>query len=135
MAGARARALKVIEAEGGDVIRGPTQAGILAEGLSSGWMRDLVHYDPAPTLAKVKCPILALSGSKDGQVPPQQNLPAIRAATKGNPDTTIVELPGLNHMFQTAKTGALGEYAEIEETVAPIALDTMSAWISKHVAR
>ena len=134
-ADARARALKVIEAEGSDAIRARAPAAILATQLSSGWMRNLVDYDPAPTLAKVKCPILALNGSKDGQVPPDQNLPAIRAATKGNPDVTIVELPGLNHLFQTAKTGAVGEYADIEETVAPIALDTMSSWITRHVVR
>ena len=95
-------------------------------------MRNLLDYDPRPTLAKVKCPILALNGSKDGQVPPEQNLPAIRGATRGNPDVTIVELPGLNHLFQTANTGAVGEYADIEETVAPIALDAMSTWIVKH---
>ena len=132
---ARARAIKMIEAEAGDLAPSHAQAELLADQLSSGWMRDLVDYDPRPTLARVKCPILALNGSKDGQVPPDQNLPAIRAATKANPDVTIVELPGLNHLFQTAKTGAVGEYADIEETVAPIALDTMSSWIRKHVAR
>ena len=134
-ADAKARALKTIQAEGGDVAPTPAQAEVLAEQLSSGWMRGLVDYDPAPTLARVKCPILALNGSKDRQVPPDQNLPAIRAATRGNPDVTLVELPSLNHLFQTAPTGALGEYADIEETVAPIALDTMSVWIRKHVSR
>ncbi len=132
---AKARALAVLKAEGGDLVPTATQAETIAAQLSSGWMRDLADYDPAPTLAKVKCPILALNGSRDGQVPPEQNLPAIRAATKANPDVTIVELPNLNHLFQTAKTGAVGEYADIEETVAPIALDTMSAWIGKHVKK
>jgi len=132
---ANARAVKVIKAEGGDLVRAPGAAESLAAQLSSGWMRDLMDYDPRPTLAKVKCPILALNGSKDGQVPPDQNLPAIRAATKDNPDVTIIELPGLNHLFQTAKTGAVGEYADIEETVAPIALDAMSDWIRKHELR
>ena len=132
---ANARALGVIKAEGGDLVRAPGSAEALAAQLGSGWMRDLLDYDPRPTLAKVKCPILALNGSKDRQVPPDQNLPAIGVATKGNPDVTLVELPGLNHLFQTAKTGAVGEYADIEETVAPIALDTMSAWIGKRVSR
>jgi pimeloyl-ACP methyl ester carboxylesterase len=134
-ADAKARVLQVAKAEGGDVLPGDAQKEALATQLSSGWMRDLLDYDPAPTLAKVKCPILALNGSKDGQVPPEQNLPAIRAATKGNPDVTLTELPGLNHLFQTAKTGAVGEYADIEETVAPIALDAMSTWIVKHTSR
>jgi len=131
-ADAESRALKVIKAEAGDVITTPAQQEAAAKQLTSGWMRALVDYDPAPTLAKVKCPILALNGSRDGQVPPGQNLPAIRKATAANRDVTIVELPNLNHLFQTAKTGAVGEYADIEETVAPIALDTMSGWIRKH---
>jgi hypothetical protein len=133
-ADAEARALKVIKAEAGDLINQPGQAEMMAKQLASGWMRTLVDYDPRPTLAKVKCPILALNGSKDGQVPPGQNLPAIRKATAANHDVTIVELPNLNHLFQTAKTGAVGEYADLEETVAPVALDTMSAWIVKHTA-
>jgi hypothetical protein len=134
-ADAEARALAVIKAEAGPLAPTPATQEMMAKQFSSGWMRTLVDYDPRPTLAKVKCPILALNGSKDGQVPPDQNLPAIREATRANKDVTIVELPNLNHLFQTAKTGALGEYADIEETVAPIALDTMSDWIRKHVAR
>ena len=134
-ADAKARALQAIKAEGAGVIHTDAEAQALAAQLSSGWMRDLLDYDPGPTLARVKSPLLALNGSKDGQVPPEQNLPAIRAATRGNPDVTIMELPNLNHLFQTAKTGAVGEYADIEETVAPIALDAMSGWIVKHVNR
>jgi hypothetical protein len=42
-----------------------------------------------------------------------------------------VELPGLNHLFQTAKTGSSREYAQIEETIAPVALETMANWILK----
>lgn len=134
-ADAKARALKVIQAEGGRLAPTPAAADALATQMSSNRMRGLMDYDPRPTLAKVRCPILALNGSKDGQVPPEQNLPAIREATRGNPDVTVVELPGLNHLFQTASTGAVGEYADIEETIAPVALDTMSAWIRKHAAR
>jgi pimeloyl-ACP methyl ester carboxylesterase len=132
---AEARALMVIKAEAGDLAPTPAIQQLAAKQFASGWMRTLTDYDPGPTLAKVKCPILALNGSKDGQVPPDQNLPAIRAATKANRDVTIVELPNLNHLFQTAKTGAVGEYADIEETVAPIALDTMTDWIVKHTRR
>jgi pimeloyl-ACP methyl ester carboxylesterase len=130
---AEARALKVIKAEAGDLAPSPATQAMMAKQLSNGWMRTLIDYDPRPTLTQVRCPILALNGSKDGQVPPDQNLPAIRAATKANRDVTIVELANLNHLFQTAKTGAVGEYADIEETVAPVALDTMTAWIRNHV--
>lgn len=108
---------------------------IQAQMISSGWFRALLAYDPRPTLRQVKAPTLAINGSKDRQVPAQQNLSAIRAAMKGNPDVTIVELPGLNHLFQTAPTGAAGEYADIEETIAPIALRTMGDWIVAHTAK
>jgi len=37
----------------------------------------------------------------------------------------------LNHLFQTAKTGAPAEYAEIVETMSPVALDRISDWILK----
>jgi hypothetical protein len=77
--------------------------------------------------------VLAIGGSKDRQVPPQQNLPAIRRALEegGNQHFAVKELPGLNHLFQTATTGAPSEYAQIEETISPLALETISSWILK----
>jgi dienelactone hydrolase len=99
----------------------------------SPWYRYFVTYDPAPALTKVKCPVLVLNGEKDLQVPPQQNLPAIRKALEegGNTNFEIDELAGLNHLFQTAKTGAPSEYADIEETISPVALNKISSWILK----
>jgi len=77
-----------------------------------------------------------MNGALDLQVPPRQNLPAIAAAleTGGNPDYQIVKLPHLNHLFQTAQTGLPMEYAKIEETFAPVALQTMGDWIVRHVS-
>ncbi len=101
--------------------------------VSSPWFRDLLTYDPAPTLTKLMCPVLVLNGEKDLQVPPSQNLPPIRKAleTSGNKNFEIIELPGLNHLFQTAKTGGIGEYAEIEETMSPAAMEKISSWVLK----
>jgi len=96
---------------------------------SSNWIRSFLAYDPAPTLAKVKCPVLALNGSKDLQAPPAEDLAAIKNALAGNPDVQTVELHGLNHLFQTATTGAPSEYAQIEETMSPRALDLITGWI------
>jgi len=61
-------------------------------------------------------------------------LAGIEAALKegGNKDYTIVLMPQLNHLFQTSKTGLISEYGEIEETISPLALKTMSDWILKH---
>jgi pimeloyl-ACP methyl ester carboxylesterase len=100
----------------------------------SPWMRFFLAYDPAPTLAKVRCPVLAINGSLDLQVPSSQNLPAVEAALKagGNKDYTARELPGLNHLFQAAKTGAPSEYIEIEETINPAALELIGDWVAQH---
>ena len=102
--------------------------------LVSPWFRYFLTYDPAPTLRQVRCPVLALDGSLDLQVPPAENLAAIGAALKagGNADVTTTELPGLNHLFQTAKTGAPSEYGTIEETLSPTLLQTVGDWVGAH---
>ena len=102
--------------------------------LVSPWFHYFLTYDPAPTLRQVHCPVLALDGSLDLQVPPAENLAAIGAALKagGNADVTTTELPGLNHLFQTAKTGSPSEYGTIEETVAPALLKTVGDWVGAH---
>jgi hypothetical protein len=115
-------------------IPGPKEASeIFVKQFSSAWLRFFVLYDPAPALAKVRCPVLAVNGELDLQVPPAQNLPAIGKALiqGGNQNHTVLELPGLNHLLQTAKTGLPSEYAQIEETMAPGALDTIATWIRK----
>jgi pimeloyl-ACP methyl ester carboxylesterase len=132
---AEARALAVLQANADGFAGTPEQLALIAKQFSSSWIRGLMDYDPGPTLAKVRVPILAVNGSKDMQVPADQNLSAIRRATAKNKDVSVVELPGLNHLLQTAPTGAAGEYADIEETVAPIALDTISNWVVAHTKR
>ena len=110
----------------------PDSLGVAAmRQLFTPWMRYFVTYDPRPTLKRVRCPVLALNGSKDLQVLPKENLDAIEAAFRdgGVPDFTVKELPGLNHMFQTCRLCTFGEYGQLEETIAPSALDEMSGWI------
>ena len=97
----------------------------------SPWMKFFLTYDPIPALKKVKCPVLAINGSKDLQVPPDQNLPPIEQALKagGNANYKVVKLDGLNHLFQHCKTGAVSEYGAIEETFAPEAMELIASWI------
>jgi uncharacterized protein len=109
------------------------QIGAQIKQVTSPWFRFFLTYDPATALRKVTCPVLAINGSLDKQVIPSQNLPPIRKALEqsGNPHVEVDELPGLNHLFQPAKTGSPAEYAEIEETISPVALEKMSTWILK----
>ncbi len=102
----------------------------------SAWFRYFIAYNPRPTLEKVKIPVLAINGENDLQAAAKENLDLIAAAlqTGGNKDYAIKSFPKLNHLFQTSKTGSLDEYGEIEETIAPEVLETISNWILKRTA-
>ena len=99
--------------------------------LATPWMQYFIKYNPAPALEKVKCPVLAINGEKDLQVPSKENLEAIKnALTKGgNKKVTTKELQNLNHLFQECKTGSPQEYATIEQTFSPTALTEILNWI------
>jgi pimeloyl-ACP methyl ester carboxylesterase len=99
--------------------------------VTSRWFRFFLTYDPTTHLKMVKCPVLAINGEKDLQVPPKENLAAIDKALReaGNTQVTIKELPGLNHLFQKASTGAPSEYVKISETINPEVLTLISRWI------
>lgn len=108
---------------------------LLVDQLTSPWMYNFIKYDPAPTLEKVNCPVLAINGEKDLQVPAAVNLDAIRKALEkgGNKNVTTKELPNLNHLFQECETGSPDEYAKIEQTFSPMALNEILNWILKQV--
>ncbi|MBC8140427.1 MAG: alpha/beta fold hydrolase, partial [Armatimonadetes bacterium] len=97
----------------------------------SAWFIRFASLDPREYLSQVGCPVLALNGSLDTQVIASQNLPAIEAALKGggNRFVSVRELPKLNHLFQTARTGSPTEYAAITQTIAPEVLQTIGDWI------
>lgn len=102
--------------------------------LQKNWSRFFHAYDPRPALSKIKCPVLAIVGSKDLQVLPEVNMPEIEKALRqaGNEDFEMVELEGLNHLFQKCETGALNEYVSIQETINPVALAKIGDWIVQH---
>lgn len=99
------------------------------------WVKYFLRYDPSETLEKVDCPVLAIIGEKDLQVPPGENLLAIKEALqKGNNHKfTIKELKDLNHLFQESETGSPMEYALIEQTIAPVVLEEVTEWIKLQI--
>ncbi|MEQ9397537.1 MAG: alpha/beta fold hydrolase [Longimicrobiales bacterium] len=105
--------------------------------LNTPWFRFFLEYDPVPALEATAVPVLALNGSLDLQVPASENLAAIDAALTrgGNRDHVVRELPGLNHLFQEARTGAPSEYATIEQTMSPVVLAAVSDWINERFGR
>jgi uncharacterized protein len=114
-----------------DKVVDANEAQTLARDDTTPWERYFLAYDPAPTLARVTVPVLVLNGSLDVQVPAKENLAAAREALKNNAGATILELQGMNHLLQDAKTGAPSEYDDIEETMSPTALKIITDWVSK----
>ncbi len=108
----------------------PSQIETVVAQNTSPWLRFFLSYDPADYMDAVRCPVLAINGQLDKQVPADENLDGLRGLLADHPDATIKALPGLNHLFQTATTGALGEYNDIEETFAPSAMELISDWIN-----
>ncbi len=109
-----------------------TQLATVKAQVLAPWMQYFLKYDPRTALRQVRVPVLALDGSLDLQVPPKQDLAAIDTTLKraGNRDYEVRELPGLNHLFQPAKTGSPNEYAAIDETFSPTALQIIADWVN-----
>jgi len=103
--------------------------------MATPWMVYFLRYDPAVILEEVECPVLAINGGIDLQVPAKENLSAIGDALKqaGNKNVTLKEMPGLNHLFQESETGSPSEYGMIEETFSPRALKVISDWIKLQI--
>ena len=99
--------------------------------ITAPWMQYFIKYDPVGALEKVKCPVLAIDGEKDLQVPGKENLLAIEKAVKkgGNQQVTTKLFPNMNHLFQECKTGSPAEYSQIEQTFSPIAMEVVAKWI------
>jgi alpha/beta superfamily hydrolase len=109
----------------------------IANILTSPWVKYLIKYNPHQDLKKVKCPVLALNGDKDLQVPPAENLSEIEQALKSgkNKDITIKQMEGMNHFFQECKNGSPSEYFTNPQTFSPIALKEITEWILNQTQR
>ncbi len=103
--------------------------------LISPWMKGFIRLDPTDALQKVKCPVLALGGGKDLQVPAKENLTAIKVALEkgGNKSVNTMEFPRINHLFQEANSSLPSEYALIEQTFSPEVLAKISEWIKRQL--
>jgi pimeloyl-ACP methyl ester carboxylesterase len=100
------------------------------------WFKTYISLNPAESLAKVKCPVLALNGTADMQVFAAQNLPEIERvlSESGNSDHSVREVEGVNHLFQPAVTGSPAEYGTIEITMSEEVMKEVAAWINTRFA-
>ncbi len=105
--------------------------------ISNPWMLFFLRHDPSKDWQRVKCPVLALNGKNDLQVPAGINLGAIRDAVMsgGNEDITTILLPGLNHLFQECESGSPSNYGTISQTFSPQALEIIEKWINERFGK
>ena len=106
--------------------------------ITTPWMLTFLNYDPAESQTKIKIPVIAVNGTKDLQVPYEENLKALEksflTAHGNNKDSfdkyvTIMKIEGVNHLFQRSETGLPMEYSKIEETISPEVLEKVTTWI------
>jgi pimeloyl-ACP methyl ester carboxylesterase len=118
----------------GEQILGKKDEGAAAV-FEQPWFKFFLQYDPRQSLEKLQTPVLAVFGELDLQVTPEQNVLPMREALhiSGNKDWLIVQIPGLNHLFQKCETGLPTEYAAIEKTLDDSVLKTVSNWLVKRM--
>lgn len=95
----------------------------------SKYIREFINVNPSRRLSQIKCPVLALNGTKDKQVNYATNLRALEEGLTNCPHT-IKTMEGLNHLFQHCQTGNVIEYQQIEETISPEVLTLITEWIN-----
>ena len=105
--------------------------------MTTPWFRQYLDFDPVPLVEQIKCPVLALNGDRDLQVDTNDTVPLLRQAYEksGNKDFTVMEIEGVNHLFQKAQSGSPALYGAIEETIAQEVLNAIGSWLAKYTAQ
>ena len=96
------------------------------------YIRHFLTVDVGKLLPKIKCPVLALNGTKDTQVDCDANTTRIEKGL-ANCKHSIKKIDGVNHLFQHCNTGIVTEYQQIEETIAPEVLQEVAKWIKLNI--
>ena len=101
----------------------------------SKWYREMIQYNPAKYITKVKIPVLALNGDEDIMVTPDENLSNIDKYLKeaGNKNYKIVRLKNHNHMFQRCVECTQNEIPSLPEAISPETLETIYNWLKNEI--
>lgn len=96
------------------------------------YIRHFLTVDVGKLLPEIKCPVLALNGTKDTQVDCDANTTRIEKGL-ANCKHSIKKIDGVNHLFQHCNTGIVTEYQQIEETISPEVLQEVAKWIKANI--
>ena len=98
--------------------------------LTSKWYKTFLEHDPKTFIEPLTIPILALFAEKDVQIDAKTHYPDMLEMLKDKHSHSKVKiLASHNHLFQVAKTGAMSEYQQIEQTLSLEVLSNLSDWI------
>ncbi len=99
---------------------------------SSAWLRFWFDFDPRPTAAKLRMPVLIVQGATDTQVTPDQAeelAGAIRSG--GNRQVAVAVIPETNHLLVHDLDGSFTNYARLKSfDVNPAVLATIADWLT-----
>jgi alpha-beta hydrolase superfamily lysophospholipase len=118
------KALNRIRSSSASVIR------VQGRKLNAAWMRQFMAYDPAPDLARVDVPVLAVTGDRDLQVDPD-DLDLMRDLVKG--PFEAVRPAGVTHLLRAEgkKTGLSGYREQARRPVDPRVTAAVTGWLAK----
>lgn len=93
-----------------------------------GWGRLNGYYNPLPALLELREPVLALWGEYDVNVDPEVHRAIFEVAldAAGNPDHTLVIVPGAEHVLQAAGSRAS---ADVQDRIAAGVWPRVIEWV------
>lgn len=103
--------------------------------LNAKWLRETMQYNVVDHLKNVTCPVLAITGEKDLQVPPE-HAEKIAEYVQGEAEWHVI--PNMNHMLRKYEgehtmLGLMKEYkAQINEPIDSELLNKMDQWLKKY---
>jgi len=121
------KALNRIRISQGAVVR------VRGRKINAAWMRQFMVYDPAPELARIEVPVLAVTGDRDLQVDPD-DLGVMRDLVKG--PFQALRLPGVTHLLRAegSKRGLSGYKEQARRPVDPRVISAVTGWLADHAA-
>ncbi len=99
--------------------------------VNARWIREFAAYDPAPALARITVPVLAITGGHDLQVPPE-DVDAIGRLVKGPFEGHVVG--DLSHLLRPDPdlAGPFGYRRAVREPMSREILDLLTGWVASH---
>jgi uncharacterized protein len=89
-----------------------------------------MDYDPVPTWRQLRCPVLAIFGERDMDIPVEASVAKIDSAQRaaGNTDYTIEVVAAADHLIMPSVTGGF-THLPLAQGYAPSYFPTMAEWL------